>query len=904
MTYETEKAQAEMAYGSDNPTLAFGLSAVDDYGTGMQYLDIMKMMRPWIGHEPDKWGGMEISDLRAGGFLDADGWVKEIPDGLQKVGTIWQWSDMLDQIDEHKGIYVLEYEGSGTLKIEGDARVLSSEPGRIVFENVTGDNLYLNLYDTDPEGTGDYIRDISIVAEKNLALYEAGATFNPDWLALIDDARELRFMDWMQTNNSTVISWDEMPSAHGPKSDLGTSVEDMVNLANELGVDPWFTMPHLADAEYIRNFATYVRDNLDPALHAKVEYSNEVWNWSFQQAQWVLQQSKDEWGVEAYVDYHAKKAVETALIWEDVFGDQADARLINVLSTQTGNPWIAERLLNPVVWQEKEPDTYVDPASVFEELAATTYFGSGTVSDQPLRDDLIKAIKDPSVDATAYLSQKLMDPDYPWSIPFVAQKLADNAAVADKYGLKLVAYEGGQHVHHSFAVQGLSDADLQVLTDFMIDFVRSDEMAQLHRDLWDTWAEVGDGPFMQFGDVGPPSKWGSWSLYNSLDDTNPRATALEELNATSTPWWDATGGEQYQQGITATGTEDDDLMIGTLQEDYLLGAGGDDLFVAGRGNDGINGGDGIDRVILSGNAQDYTLRVEGKGYRLIGPEGSDFLTNVEQISFDDDQIQVIADLPRNGDGTLQLAMATDDIPAGPVVVEDEVKTRPIKGGRGNDPLAGRIGDDLLSGNRGRDILRGGDGDDRLLGGHGRDALQGGSGQDILKGGRGNDRDVLQGDSGQDILKGGRGDDLLSGNRGRDILRGGDGDDRLLGGHGRDALQGGSGQDILKGGRGNDRDVLQGDSGQDILKGGRGDDLLTGGAGGDRFVFGDGSGHDRITDFRANDTLDLQDFLSDGQSMLDAASNSGGNLVISNGDDRITVLGLDVDDLSWMNISLV
>ncbi len=216
--------------------------------------------------------------------------------------------------------------------------------------------------------------------KSHLPLYEAGAVYNPAWLELIEDARELRFMNWGGTNNASEVSWEERSVPEGLFWGTGVPVEYMVQLANEVGADPWFTMPHTADEEFIRNFATYVRDNLDPGLKAKVEYSNETWNFSFDQTHWLHNKAEAEWGVTGGQNhYYVKKAVETALIWEDVFGSEADARLVNVLATQARNPWLTERILEAKVWQENEPDAYVAPGSIFDELAVTTYFGNNTV---------------------------------------------------------------------------------------------------------------------------------------------------------------------------------------------------------------------------------------------------------------------------------------------------------------------------------------------------------------------------------------------------------------------------------------------------------------------------------------------------------------------------------------------
>ncbi|WP_262386610.1 calcium-binding protein [Roseobacter fucihabitans] len=1068
MAYGTELAQANNALGNSNPTLAYNLDHFKDYAPVQQFLDVAKSMRPWWGDM--KGGGESFSydEFKNGGYLDENGWVKEIPEGVSNVVGFWQWSSRseLDLAEDVRGVYVLEYEGKGDVVMTGDARIISNEPGRIVYENMNGSNVFMRIHSTDPDGTGDYIRDVTVVAEKNLPLYEAGAVYNPAWLELIEDARELRFVGWMETSNATLTSWQERSSPEGMFWDAGVPVEYMVKLANELGADPWFTMPHTADEEYIRNFATYVRDNLDPELKAKVEYSNEAWNWAFQQTRWLYDKSEDEWGTPAHNDYYVKKSVETALIWEDIFGSEADARLINVLGSQTVNTWMTERMLNAETWKVNEPENYVDPATVFEELAITTYFGNATVGDANLRKELIAAIKDPDVDATAYLADKLMDPSYDSSIPQIANFLAQNAALAEKYGLKLSAYEGGQHVHHAFAIRDLTHEDINILQDFMIDFVRSEEMGQLYRELWDVWAEIGDGPFMQHGDIASPNKYGSWALYAGLEDSTPRSEALEELNRDTTEWWaDDRDGSQFQQGLVNDGSQNADLLIGTNKNDYLLGMAGDDILVAGEGNDGLNGGDGLDRAVFAGAFSDYTVRAEGDGYRVEGPDGSDFLINIEELAFANEQLVILSELVESGDGTLVLASVVDPAP-GPdpkpavftpgklaggqikngadhdtVAIDDlsgnnggiiiktiwasstiaqnldlgtpketpsylsysknvyefselvqlvsnslykigqtdfnmhdaAIVTQAVKivatsgddsffgglandfasGGAGNDHMIGGFGDDTLYGDEGDDRLIGQMGNDSIYGEDGNDHIHGGIGSDYIEGGVGNDyiyagegddtayggrgNDWMSGESGNDQLFGGLGDDtmhgglgndMMIGESGNDTLYGNEGDDRLFGhagndtffgGNGNDAIDGGSGNDVIHGNLGNDRliadegddvvyggqgnDILAGGVGNDILAGGVGNDILVGGAGKDQFVFDIGDGDDQINDFAQEDSLDLTAFFSAGQTLEDAASMENGNLVLSNGDDRITLLGLDTEDLSWMNIEM-
>ena len=612
----------------------------------MQFLDLMKTARPWKGHGAGESGVLSVDDLRMGGYIDAAGWVTAIPPTVRSVGTGFSWgADDPGMQSYRPGRYLIRYRGTGEIVLKGDAEVISARPGEILFENRDGNGWRLEIQRTDPARTGDYIRNISVVAEKNLDLHAAGALFNPDWLRLIQDARVLRFMEWTQTNHPTAMTWADRPTPQGPFDGRGHPVEYMVQLANEVGADPWFTMPHLVDTDYIRGFAEYVRDHLDPRLVARVEWSNEIWNWSFPQAHWLLERSKAEWGIEARRDYAARMAVQTALIWRDVFRD-APERLRTVLGTHAVASGFSEALLRAQKWRDQEPEAFVPPAEAFDELAVTTYFGNGLAARADGRAALLRAIRTPGTDVNAWLAGQMTDPGFNRSIPAIADLLAKQKAVAEAHGLDLVLYEGGQHVHHSLkarakgASEPTPEADLEAVQAALTAFVQSPEMADLYARLWEVWAGIGDGPFMQYSDVTRAGKFGSWGLYRSVVDDSPRARRLRELALSGTPWWGGQAGPQYRHGITLTGTSGADRLEGTVEEDYLVGQAGDDVFLPGAGNDGIHGGAGTDRVIYEGSVADHVLREEPQGLVVEGPSGRDLLVAIEEIVFDDGVVAV------------------------------------------------------------------------------------------------------------------------------------------------------------------------------------------------------------------------------------------------------------------------
>lgn len=631
--------QVSAPQGVADPVLAFNLADVKDWGSNMPFLDIARTMRPFIAGTDDQWETMGNDDLRAGGFLDEAGWPLRLPPKATIFRAGFDWSHDSGAAKSRAGRYLLTYDGAGRIALGGSAELVDRAPGRIVFDNADGAGFWLELVENDPQGTGENIRNIRIVREDRLPLYQAGAVFNPDWLAVIRDARHLRLMDWMETNDSEIVHWEDRPKlGDATWARVGVPLEIMVQLANETGTEPWFTLPHQADDEYVRHFATYVHEHLDPRLKVRVEFSNEVWNGAFDQSDWVDEQAKKVWHRDAGLYYHAKRATEMALIWEDVFGADSSSRLVNVLAGQAVNSWLTEELITAGGWREEEPDAYVPPEGVFEEFAVTSYFGDGVMGDPAVRGDLVARMNRSPEEAASWLTARLRDPAADDSIPARLAELAQQREVANKHGLKLTLYEGGQHVHHLFAIDGMSKAEAEKMNDFMQSYVRSDNMADLYEELWRGWQNVGQGPFMQYNAVSGASKWGSWGLYAYLGDRPPRAKVLEHLASAGGSWWGEGGGPQFLQGVTVTGESGDDVLAGTPEEDYLVGGAGDDRLIPGAGNDGLNGGPGTDTAEVDGTAADYRIRRAGEGFRMSGADGEKYLFSIERILFSDGSV--------------------------------------------------------------------------------------------------------------------------------------------------------------------------------------------------------------------------------------------------------------------------
>lgn len=514
-----------------NPSLALGLSGVVDWTVAQPFIDVMKTARPWVGHLGGQWGGMEHDKLAAGGWLDVNGWPRALPPGVTGLSTL-VLTDLPADAGGVAGRYVMRWQGQGDIKLDGRARNVSPAEGGLSFDYAPGEgSVLLTITAIAAE---DPIRNISIVRADRLQAHAEGQIFNPDWLGRIRGVKMLRFMDWMATNGSVLARIEDSPKFDDYTwGRNGVPVEVMVALANTLDADAWFTVPHLAEDALVRFQAETVADLLEPGRRAWVEYSNEMWNWQFPQTHWADEQGKALWGKDegsAWVQFYARRATEVAGIWADVFGDQAEARLVRVISTQTGWLGLEEAILEaPRVVAEGRPA----PKTAFDAYAVTGYF-AGLLGDEA-KLPLIKgwlaesAAANPAAPyalAAERAAEELRDGRHSGIADdtlddLLGRVLPYHAEVARKAGLDLVMYEGGSHVVGYGPL--VDDAEI---TAFFVYLNASAPMAALYDRLLQGWAGLSDAPFNSFGDVATPSKWGSWGALRHLDDETPRWAVL------------------------------------------------------------------------------------------------------------------------------------------------------------------------------------------------------------------------------------------------------------------------------------------------------------------------------------------------------------------------------------------
>ena len=557
--------------------LGTNLAGVSDWSTQRPFTNLFKQARPWLTQCDNSWdsdcNGRWETNENAKLDLDADGWVKSLPApsaaGYSIAGTVLDVPKSFPA-----GRYLLLYDGEGTLRYRLGAQKISAEStvGRDVLNiDVNNGLIHIQITATDPNKTGNYMRNMRLIREADESTY-ASHTFNPEFLARIQPFQALRFMDWMNTNANDQEHWADRakPTAatyatYGRQ--IGVPAEIMVQLANETHKPAWFNMPHKVDDDYMRQFATLVRNALDSSLPVYVEYSNEMWNPAFSQFTWVTAQALAQWpggtdsGYTKVINWYGKRTAEMCDIWKTAFGDQAN-RVVCVIGGQAANAWTASQALDCPLWDKK-------PCSAHGINAVTIapYFGYyiGLPAHQAVVDGWTHEADGGLDKLFTELRSGGQFSDSP-SGGALAESLRwvdSYVTLAKQYRLSLLAYEGGQHLVGIGGVE--NDA---ALTNLLINANRDPRMGALYLDYLKAWEAHGGGLMMNYADIGIPSKWGSWGVLDHVLQTHsPKYDALVDyLNGTdyeAVATLSASAATMSEQGGSVTLTAHLDKALST-----------------------------------------------------------------------------------------------------------------------------------------------------------------------------------------------------------------------------------------------------------------------------------------------------------------------------------------------------
>ena len=574
----------------DDPSAPLGtnLVGISDFSDERPFVDLMKSSRDWIPGNAD--GCFDCRESTSGTCAaqcpvtiarDADGYVASLAPN-QVVRTVIHAAGSPNRLPA--GNYTIRFTGNGTITPFG-ASTVSTAPGELVVAPSTADGNNFGFTIT-ALAAGDPLRDIRILPPGGVcsnderrfcdavspcasggtcrAFTDAGVAdeqlFHPRFLANLAGYRLVRFMDWMETNSSSVVEFEDYPT---PASAFWHRVppEIMAELGNRLASDLWINVPHRASDGFVDAFAAALRDAHRADRRIYVEYSNENWNGIFQQNVEIPRQfcpgfadlaaGCEDDGVpgngiacerdpdtfslgaaqapcfQALVRAWGDRSVGIFARFDAVFGAAARDRLVRVVAAQAANADLGRQVLSRTVTGES-----FTVASRTDVYAIAPYFGTEYCTpDAGINPDTHPAV----YASTASLLEDLRTRALPTAIGFMSANRAMLDGDFAGSGLRLVAYEAGQHL------AGIGGFTFDDTCNARFDAANADPaMGTLYRDYLEAWTLHGDEltHFYNVGRWGPFGRWGALEFQEQSPGDSPKFTALMGHSVDHPCTWD------------------------------------------------------------------------------------------------------------------------------------------------------------------------------------------------------------------------------------------------------------------------------------------------------------------------------------------------------------------------------
>lgn len=515
------------SYGQALPSLPIGMNIHGHtyYGPPI-FVDAMKSASDWIsfhavGESP--WDTQLADSLPK----DTNGYPLEIPYAVTSGGRPQALRCLINNF--LSGEYAVIHDGDGEITAGG---VASARRNGLLYLTLTGQggHAWINIIRS---AKSDPIRAIRILPVA-LAAASNPPVFLPAFVEGLKPFHALRFMDWMSINGSTQKSWSDRvrPTYYSQATSKGIAIEYALDLANLLQADPWFCVPHQADDGYIREFAVLAKARLHPSRKVYVEHSNEIWNFGFAQAKWIIDNApgaadslaaalaavgrKHCAGAACHPEKDAYMMARTFRLWRSVYAGADSVRMIRVAAVQ--HAWMDNtRRILAWLFQEGQGADAVSPAAYFNfeerhHLAWMAMSPSAVTAKMVI--DSVNAVFDSTSGA--------------WT--------RGTARWAREYGVDFLVYEGGQHMQpYNQGEHPYNDAVWD---------------AQIHPGMYDLYMrnfrehakpEVDCRLFMAFSYVSArKSRYGSWGHLEdyaalaspaNLRTVAPKYAALLDANA-------------------------------------------------------------------------------------------------------------------------------------------------------------------------------------------------------------------------------------------------------------------------------------------------------------------------------------------------------------------------------------
>ncbi len=563
--------------------------SISPYGTTWPFINMIKSAQNW-GSAGDNGTGNWCWGSGGGTLnLDSNGDVSNLNSG-QYAYTRLLWGLSKEQMPTHRGdnvkITVL-YSGEGTMTYhyyaeDNDCWNQGSSDKTIShIERSPGkDIIYMNEADMAGRGISiwglririqstvstNHIRDIKVLPPGGVCSNDGtlwcessidctnGASclsfeghsddivFHPNFIKQNAKYSNIRIMNWINPNSeSHGSSWSTRSKVEDARWNLkGVPWEIIFLLANRLNSSPWITLPLNAVPQnsvtstmpYAEELGKLAHEQLNENLTIHVETGNEVW------------------------------------------GDQLEtlgASTVNIPQLRDGIPWGADqgddqvwpnhwnRMIGVVEAAEKSCNGFrihFNPSKIKCVLATQSGFFGRTIFMLKYLEHKygINSVKD-HFDVLSPSGYFGYQGDNSWLqegtaarrldtlITYVTSAVNNSNIAFEKhvnfaniYGLRVDAYEGGQH---------LVEFDNRDINDTVsVGYIQANadpRMKQIYLTHLNNWKQSGAGLFMHFTTTGRQKNWsGSWGSidnYNVSCEQAPKCSALQAFINNNQPWF-------------------------------------------------------------------------------------------------------------------------------------------------------------------------------------------------------------------------------------------------------------------------------------------------------------------------------------------------------------------------------
>ena len=571
----------------------------DTAGMPMPFVDIFRTARPFRELSP------------AGTQFDENGWPTQFATGFNYAKTKLLQGALDESIPE--GIYTILFDGAGTLEFSGSVSNKVKAVGENKYtidldlnsfdgedEVAASDTNAFNMNIKGiASGNGNYMKNIRIIMpggtctgnpfirvseddtcpngtsyqsfEERLLADRNAIIFNPDYLMFLRNFKVIRMMNLMESSlKKLCYSADACPAGVGTWNDRatlndavwggndgrtadedhkGVPVEVMITLANTLQRDIWVNMPHIANDDYVKNYAKMVYENLDDSINVYIEYSNEVWNNGFAGHAYAISEGLKR-GLDTVPDefigsvnrdgsyfarlrFYSQRAVKIFDLWETEFGSST-SRLTRVLGSFIGDKVLTEQMMK-----------FVGSSKVDAVAIAPYFFGC------PYDDICIDA---PKTLLTATTVDDIFDVldqsgivDVK-SIEGTIDAVKNQLSITKQHNVNLVSYEGGQHLVTGVLGNKATYSDQIRLRKLFNEANRDPRMKDRYVTFLNAWKDLSDEGTTLFTLYTLPQsyyRYGNFGIkehLNKLRDESPKFDGVMSFQeSVGNCWWDESG---------------------------------------------------------------------------------------------------------------------------------------------------------------------------------------------------------------------------------------------------------------------------------------------------------------------------------------------------------------------------